>query len=156
MAVVLITDTQNYIGTAAERAGMTTTSVKAGATFFEHDTQLAYIWTGSAWAVFPSGSGAATAPFSTLTPDDTTPSVAGITHALTANTVATTITNFDDPAAGGQELIIVFGDANTTIADNANINLQGGLLQGPMALLDTFHLVYDGTQWVEIIHSLNS
>lgn len=156
MAVVLITDTQNYIGTAAERAGMATGSVKAGSIFFEHDTQLAYIWTGSAWALYPPGSGASAVVFSTFTDGDTTPSVAGITHAKTANTGATTITNFDDPAAGGQELLIVFGDANTTIADNANIKLQGGLLQGPMALLDTFHLVYDGTQWVEITHSLNS
>jgi len=49
MAAVLITDTQNYIGTAAERAGLTTTAVKAGATFFETDTQLIYVWTGAAW-----------------------------------------------------------------------------------------------------------
>ncbi len=49
MAAVLITNTQNYIGTAAERAGLATGSLKAGSTFFETDTQLIYAWTGSAW-----------------------------------------------------------------------------------------------------------
>ena len=71
MAVVLITDTQNYIGTAAERAAMSTTGVKAGATFFEHDTQLAYIWTGSAWALYPPGSGASAIVFGTFVDGDT-------------------------------------------------------------------------------------
>ena len=49
MAVALITDTQDYIGNAAQRAGMATSGLKAGSTFFEWDTQLIYIWSGSAW-----------------------------------------------------------------------------------------------------------
>lgn len=51
MAAVLIASTQNYIGTAAERGSMTTTSVKAGSTFFEWDTQLVYVFNGSIWKI---------------------------------------------------------------------------------------------------------
>ena len=49
MAAVLITDIQRYIGTAAEKAALTTTAVKAGSIFFETDTQVEYIWNGSTW-----------------------------------------------------------------------------------------------------------
>lgn len=47
--MTLITDTQKYIGTAAEKAAMSTTGVKAGSIFIETDTQILYIWDGSAW-----------------------------------------------------------------------------------------------------------
>ena len=49
MAAILITGTQNYIGTAADKTAMSTASVKAGSTFTETDTQILYIWNGSTW-----------------------------------------------------------------------------------------------------------
>ena len=49
MAEILITRVQNYIGTAAERAAMTTTKLPAGSKFFETDNHLIYIWDGAAW-----------------------------------------------------------------------------------------------------------
>ena len=49
MAAILVTNIQKYIGTAADKAALVTTAVKAGATFFETDTQIEYIWNGSTW-----------------------------------------------------------------------------------------------------------
>jgi hypothetical protein len=49
MAATLIVNPQEYIGTNAERIAMSTTGVKAGATFFETDTKNIYIYSGSAW-----------------------------------------------------------------------------------------------------------
>lgn len=161
MAALLITDTQRYIGTAAERAGVTPT--KAGATFYETDTKLTYIWNGSAWVLFAPASvpGSGAVNFSTFTAGDTTPSIAGGSHFKTANTGATTITDFDDPSAGGHEITIVFGDTDTTIQASASIVLQGGQASpandfGASAILDTIKLLYDGTRWVELHRSLNS
>ena len=47
MAAILITDTQRYIGTAAQKAAVVPT--KAGSYYFETDTQIEYIWNGSTW-----------------------------------------------------------------------------------------------------------
>jgi hypothetical protein len=49
MAIKLVKTIQGYIGTAAERIAMNTTSVFAGSTFEESDTGLKYKWDGSAW-----------------------------------------------------------------------------------------------------------
>ena len=49
MAITLIQHVTKYIGTAAERAAMTTTNVTVGSTFEETDTGLLYKWSGSAW-----------------------------------------------------------------------------------------------------------
>ena len=49
MAAIMITNTQSYIGTAADKAALTTTNIKAGSTFIETDTQIQYIWNGSSW-----------------------------------------------------------------------------------------------------------
>lgn len=49
MAAILRTSTQNYIGTAADRAALATGSIKAGSTFVEYDTQTDYIFDGSVW-----------------------------------------------------------------------------------------------------------
>lgn len=49
MAEILMTVVKNYIGTAAERAAMTTTGMPAGSKFFETDNHLWYIWDGAAW-----------------------------------------------------------------------------------------------------------
>ncbi len=52
MAVVRITRVQNYIGTAAERAAMSTIGLLAGSKFFESDNHFWYIWTGAAWVAY--------------------------------------------------------------------------------------------------------
>ena len=49
MAINLIQKIDKYIGTAAERAAMVTTTVTCGSTFEETDTGLLYKWSGSAW-----------------------------------------------------------------------------------------------------------
>ncbi len=48
MAAVLIKQTSDYIGTAAERAGLTNTP-PAGSLFFEHDTLATYKFDGTTW-----------------------------------------------------------------------------------------------------------
>jgi len=45
----LVTNIQKWVGTAAERAAMSTTGVKAGSMFEETDTGLIYKWDGSDW-----------------------------------------------------------------------------------------------------------
>ena len=99
----------------------------------------------------------------TLTDGDTTPDISGYSNVVTANTGATTITNFDNPDANGQDLKITFGDANTTIQHNANIDLMGPITGtpadddlGPMAAGDVLQLHYNGSKWVEDFRMLNS
>jgi hypothetical protein len=83
---------------------------------------------------------------------DATPDVSGGSHFKTANTGATTITDFDNPNASGQQIVVLIEDANTTIQDlsnGSNIRLQGGIDHGPGAAYDMFTFDYDGTNWVE-------
>jgi len=49
MAAALITYIHKHVGTAAERAAMSTTSLMAGSTWVETDTQIRYIWDGASW-----------------------------------------------------------------------------------------------------------
>lgn len=50
MAVVRVnTVQQRFMGTAAERAAMGTTTLKVGDSFIENDTGLEYLWSGVAW-----------------------------------------------------------------------------------------------------------
>ena len=89
---------------------------------------------------------------------DTTPNVAGRPKFETANSGATTITDFDNGWAG-QEITIIAGDVNTTIQCNGtNIKLQGGNEDfGPMAVDDTITLVYNSSDiWVEKCRMVNS
>lgn len=51
MAAILVTTIKRHIGTAAERAAMSTTGLPAGSVFLETDTILVYIWDGSAWSL---------------------------------------------------------------------------------------------------------
>lgn len=61
----------------------------------------------------------------TVRAGDTTPSVAGVGVLLSANTGATSITQFDD-GSPGQRIVFVFGDANTTLVHGANLVLASG------------------------------
>lgn len=63
----------------------------------------------------------------TLTVNSTTPSVTLGRIFVTANSSATTITNFLGGTIVGKRLDIKAGDTNTTIQNNANIILKGGV-----------------------------
>jgi len=91
----------------------------------------------------------------TMSNGDTSPTVENQKVLKTANTGATTITTFDDGTAG-QEIIIIFGDGNTTVDSGADdIILSGGADWTP-AQNDTLTLVYDGTNWYETARSDNT
>lgn len=62
-----------------------------------------------------------TASLVTATNGDVTPSVLGWAWGKIDNSSATTITNFDD-GVEGQEITLLFANANTTIEDNLNID----------------------------------
>jgi hypothetical protein len=89
----------------------------------------------------------------TFTNGDTTPSVSGGYFFVEANTGATTITNFDD-AQDGQEIPILFTTGNTTIQDNANIQLVGGANFVGSAN-DILKLKRVGTVFYEVSRSVN-
>jgi len=89
----------------------------------------------------------------TFVDGDTTPSVDGATICLTANTVLTVIADLDD--ATKKVIVIIFGDALTSIAHNANIKLMGGALLGPVPLYSTLLLAYNGSVWAEVSRSIN-
>ena len=60
----------------------------------------------------------------TLTDGDTTPDVSAGNAFKTANTSATTITQFDG-GVEGQDLLLVFGDGDTTIDFASGVNITG-------------------------------
>ncbi len=51
MAAIKTSVITTYVGTAAERAAMSTTGLKAGSTFEESDTYMKYVWSGSTWFI---------------------------------------------------------------------------------------------------------
>ena len=90
--------------------------------------------------------------WSTFADGDATPSVSAGYGFKTANTAPTTITDFDDPDPAGQSIVLILGDANTTIQDlsnGSNIRLQGGIDYGPSAAYSMHTFEYDGADWVE-------
>ena len=82
---------------------------------------------------------------------DATPSVRSGYLFKTANTGATTITDFDD-GLEGQEILISFNDANTTITDGGNIALSGAFTS---TTNDIMRLVKIGSTWQEQNRSVN-
>lgn len=89
--------------------------------------------------------------FATFADADTTPSVSGGNLFKTANTGATTITALDN-GVNGQEVTIVFGDANTTLSDASTLKLSAAITG---TADDTITLVFDGTNWFEKSRSVN-
>lgn len=88
--------------------------------------------------------------FRTFTDEDATPSVKGGEAFKTANTQATTITDFDD-TYDGQVFRVVITDANTTIDFTAtNLKGNGGGNWSP-AVNDSMTCIGDGTTiWCDI------
>lgn len=89
----------------------------------------------------------------TFTDGDTTPSVGGANVFKAQNTAATTITAFDD-GVSGQEIVIIFWNANTTIQNAVSMQLAGGVdyTGAPNATLTLVNL--DGN-WFEKSRSAN-
>ena len=66
----------------------------------------------------------------TFTANDATPSVATGRFFITANTIATTITDFDGTLGNGHHITIYINDAYTTISHDATkIDMPGGINQ---------------------------
>lgn len=83
----------------------------------------------------------------TFADQDATPSVAEGTYFVTANTVATTVTDFDDPTSG-QIIIVEIGDALTTIDFTAS-GLKGNVgVDWSPTTGDHMTCVYNGTDWL--------
>ena len=77
---------------------------------------------------------------------DATPSVADGSRFYTANTSATTITDFDD-GYNGQEIVVLIDDANTTI-DFSGTNLRGNNgVDYTASRYDALRCTYIGTRW---------
>lgn len=89
-----------------------------------------------------------------ITDGDTTPDVSGGTCFYTANTGATTITDFDGISSPAF-IMLEFGDGNTTVQSNGNIKLQFGQ-DFTGAQYDMMILTYNGTLWLELSRSANS
>lgn len=93
----------------------------------------------------------------TFTDADATPSVATGSRTApcafkTANTGSTTITSFDSGSLG-QKIIVIFGDANTTI-DFSGTTLKGNDgVDWPAQENDRLTAVHDGTNWICDIES---
>jgi hypothetical protein len=82
----------------------------------------------------------------TLAVDDTTPTVTGGSHFITANTGGTLISDFDDGHAG-QLLFIEINDADTDF-DCTSSGLDCGSTNITIpAAGDLFSWIHDGTQW---------
>lgn len=90
----------------------------------------------------------------TLTVDSTAPSVSSGNYFKTANTVATSITDFLG-GVNGQIITIHFDDANTTLVHNTiSMRLQGAVNFVATAD-DIITLINDGLRWREVSRSVN-
>ncbi len=84
------------------------------------------------------------APFATLAVNSTSPSVADGSSFVTGNTSATVITNFSG-GYHGQEILVVFRDANTTLNFSSS-NLKGnGGVDRLMKVDDSIKATYNAT-----------
>jgi len=83
----------------------------------------------------------------TVTIAGTTPNVSGGNVFLTNNSGPTTITNFTG-GIDSQQIVVVCGDTNTTIQNNANIALTGGTNYA-CALNQGIQLAFVGGKWIQ-------
>ncbi len=95
--------------------------------------------------------------FHVFTNADTTPSVINGNFFECTNTGATTITKLDD-GANGQQIIIFFGNSQTTLkaTTGAGENLVlAGAVNFVATTDDVINLIFDGTWWREVSRSVN-
>jgi len=170
MAASRITTIHSFVGTASERAAMSTTGLPAGSTFRETDTKLVYIWDGSDWYSSPAMS-ATVDDFTILGELVYTPSTAQVIDAagdaILANATIVelnpdgdyTLTSTPTIADGteGQILYITMdpAEANTvTIQDqgtlaSSNIQLLNNVPSRTISAGSTLALRFNGTDWQE-------
>lgn len=85
-------------------------------------------------------------PFQTFADGDTTPAVGDGVCFKTANTGATTISDFDD-GLDGQFIVVVINDSDTTVDfTSSGLKGNGGGDWSPAAG-DFMICIYDGTDW---------
>jgi len=84
---------------------------------------------------------------SSITPGDATPSVSNVWYLKTANTGATTITDFDNPNGQFHHIVVFFNDALTTIAHDATKIDMPGDINVVFAAGDIAEFIYVGTVW---------
>lgn len=89
----------------------------------------------------------------TFVANDATPSVGNALGVRfdTANSAPTSITNFDDGFTG-QQIVIMFNDANTTLVHGATLILRGGVNYVAISG-DIFTFIKDATLWREVSRS---
>ncbi len=92
--------------------------------------------------------------YETFADGDTTPSVEGGSAFKTANTAGTVITNFDQ-GGEGHLVTVIAGDANTTIANNANFRLIGTAANMRLIQGVPYTFLKDGTVW-RLLNQINS
>ena len=90
-----------------------------------------------------------------FTDGDTTPDVSGSSFFKTANTGATSITDFDTETVA-KVLVIKIEDANTTLVHGANKIYLSGAANWTPASGDTLTLLFDGTDYFELARSDNT
>lgn len=90
-------------------------------------------------------------PIVTFSDGDTTPDISTSNYFITANTTATSITNFDNGVS--KKTIVVFcGDSNTTIVDGGTLKIAGNLV---CTSDDVIALYFNGTNWIQLYRSVN-
>lgn len=134
-------------------------NLSSGGNIFLHDScdmqgvgdgLLTLYSNGVNWLEMARASSTGSTAFATL-PDTTTPSVYGGTRWKCTPAVPTTITNFTN-GVKGQELTIIFTNANATLSDAGSLRLNGGFVS---TADDVMKLIYDGANWFEISRSVN-
>lgn len=89
-------------------------------------------------------------PWRSFTDGDTTPSIAGGRTFSTANTSATSITDFDGETSGAQEFTVYVGDTNTTfVQGQLRLNGNTNWTTPPVGSSITFVFYPTGSVWVE-------
>ncbi|EYD75050.1 hypothetical protein Rumeso_03378 [Rubellimicrobium mesophilum DSM 19309] len=128
--------------------GGTVSGVEIARNRFRNCSVAAYGYSGTAPADgVVDGNTVAGLPYLTAAAGATTPDVSGINHLRTANAAATTIANLTG-GSGNQRVLLEIADAFTTVANNANIRLAGGVSWTP-ANGGLLHLVRMGGVWKE-------
>jgi hypothetical protein len=84
----------------------------------------------------------------------TTPSVRAGNVFKTGNTSATTITDLTSGTAG-QQVTVIFADANTGMAQNSALHIAAAITAGSGTVNDTITMLHDGTAWFEVSRSVN-
>lgn len=120
------------------------------------DSNHIQVWNGSAWGVLVKDSVAdsSTVGYKTTTDNSPTIDTTGITMSTIANTSSTTVTLLSNGYIG-QEITLIFLNANTIIQSNSVIKLSG-TNNFTSANNSVLKLICIGDLWLEVSRSVNS